>query len=116
MAVAPQGAKHQNIPLGLGARSGLRLSQLLEGSTRDGSLMSPAWPLWPGRWGELARCVWHYASLAGLPGLGLGVVLDGCGDLRKPALSRDEDKVLGDSCRWGALALNVFLNVSSLSL
>lgn len=37
-------------------------------------------------------------------------MLNGCGDLRMPALPRGEDKVLGDSCRWGALAL--FLNVS----
>lgn len=114
--MAPQGAKPQNVPLGLGARSGLRLSQLPEGTTRDGSLMSPAWALWPGHWGELAGCVWHHASLGGLPGLGLGMVPDGCGDLRKPVLSRGEDRVLGDSCRWGALALSVFLNVSSLSL
>ena len=66
----------------------------------------------------LAACITPKtkASVLNSPNNPTGVVLDGCGDLRKPALSRGEDKVLGDSCRWGALALNVFLNVSSLSL
>lgn len=72
-------------------------------------------PVASGAQGELAGCVWHHASLGELPGLA-GMVPDGLARRTEEACTcPGEDRVLV-ACRWGALALSVFLNVSSLSL